>query len=214
MRITLLSLLFVVIFSAGAKAQDDDLDYYINASGQKIEGVISLNYANDFIYYKPTKETRKDTKVLISDIKMVVVNQHTKKESYVDTLCVVADGTSKDQKKYFGKLALASPGMHIYYKSKDIPQLPTYTIRYTTAAAMQAQNGVGQWEMGQGGEKLTPMYQENGGNVTYELTNKNFIEILSKAVADYPDLAEQIQNKTYKFKEIGKIFTQYRERNN
>jgi len=214
MRITLLSLLLVVIFCVGAKAQDDDLDYYITTSGQKIEGVISLNYANDFIYYKPTKETRKDTKVPINDIKMVVVSWHSKKESHVDTLCVVADGTSKDQKKYFGKLALTSPSMHIYYKSKDMPQLPTYTIRYTTAAAMQAQNGVGQWETGQGGEKLTPMYQEHGSDVTYELTSKNFIEILSKAVADYPDLAEQIQSKTYKFKEINKIFQQYADRNN
>jgi len=214
-RITLLSLLFVALLGFSAKAQDEEnQDYYINTAGQKIEGVITVHYGNDFIWYKADKATKKDTKISINDIKTVVVTHQTKKESYVDTLCVVADGSSKDQKKYFGKLMLSSPTLHVYIKFKEIPGGLVYDIRYTTAAAMQAQTGVGQWEWGQDRDKMILMYQEKGSDLTYELTSKNYIDILSKGVADYPDLAEQIQNKTYKFKEISKICDQYRDKNN
>ena len=51
------------------------------------------------------------------------------------------------------------------------------------------------------------MYQE--GNTTYELTKSNYIDVLSKAFADVPDLVKDIQNKKYKFKQLGDIFYKY-----
>lgn len=220
MRKFLLLLLIVCAIAFKTKAQFDK-GSYTTTSGEKLEGLIFCDYSEDHIFYKPDDKAKR-VMVKIDDLKSFTITvQHRKADDTIDTLYVEADGDTKDHKKYFGKVVLTSPTIKIYYEFKannsggaTFSNAFTQTMNTTTGALEN--KATGKWTNSGNGAmyRTVPMYQEKGDDMTYPLTSKNYIDILSKAVADDTDLAEQIQAKQYKFKDLDKIFEQYSEKNN
>jgi Ran GTPase-activating protein (RanGAP) involved in mRNA processing and transport len=56
---------------------------------------------------------------------------------------------------------------------------------------------------------LIPLYLD--GNTTREVTKANYIDVLSKALADDVALVQKIQNKGFKFKELDDIVDEYKQ---
>jgi hypothetical protein len=188
----------IMLFSISAKAQNYREAYYFNGSGQKISGLISMSPTDNRIHFKQNKDASSE-KIKIENIKSVVLIGLIN-----DSLTVLNDG-KKDNKKYFSHFLLASPNTRFYikyriYNSGGVPTL-TYTglntYRWTTSRSYY------------GTAEIT-MYGD--GNTTYELRKSNYVEVLSKAFADVPELAQAIQNKEFKFRDLNKIFIQYKQK--
>lgn len=188
----------IMLFSIAAKAQPYREGYYYSSSGQKISGLISMTPSDTKIHFKQNKDARSE-KIKIEDIKAIVLIGLIN-----DSLTVLNEG-KKDNDKYFSKFFLASPNTRFYlkyqaYHGGGMPTLTTTglnTYRWTTSRSYY------------GTAEIT-MYED--GDTTYELTKKNYIEVLSKAFADVPELARAIQNKEFKFRELNKIFIQYKQK--
>ena len=209
MRKTILLALFC--FTLSAKAQKVfNSGYFYDNDGKKVRGLITFVPSDDKFYYKAVK-TADAEKIKIEDIKALVLVRLNENDSLT---VLTQDG--KDSKKYFGKVIAVTPTTHLYYKFKS-----------TTSGGMMISQSPSYNSMGNGGSHITnnyswqmspyyssskavPMYQD--GNTTYELTKGNYIEVLSKAFADVPDLVKQLQNKEFKFKELDKILSEYRSR--
>ena len=86
----------------------------------------------------------------------------------------------------------------------------------TTMTAMSARTGASattiRWSRGNSGsfagEVAHPMYEEGGS--TYEITRGNFIQILSEAFTDQPQLAQDIKDKKYKYRSVIWLLDEYR----
>jgi hypothetical protein len=193
-----LLVVIIILFSISAKAQDYREAYYFNSSGQNISGLISMSPTDNRIRFKKNKDASSE-KIKIEDIKSVVLIGLIN-----DSLTVLNEG-KKDNKKYFSHFLLASPNTRFYIKYREYNNggVPTMTntglntYRLTTSHSYY-------------GTAEINMYEE--GNTTYELSKSNYIEVLSKAFADVPELAQAIQNKEFKFKDLNKIFIQYKQK--
>ncbi len=146
-------------------------------------------------------------KIKIEEVRAVVTR--------ADSLTVMTED-NKPSKKYFAQVMIATPTMHLYYKYKFMHWGPGPTMAIGVTPVMGATGTAPRfantlsWK-GPSGQypstKQVPMYQE--GNTTFELTKSNFITVLTKALADVPDLVQRIQNKEFKFALLEEIVNLY-----
>jgi hypothetical protein len=185
--------------------------YFYDNDGKKVKGLITFVPSDDKFYYK-TEKTADAEKIRIEDIKALVLIRLNENDSLT---VLTQDG--KDNKKYFGKVIAVTPTTHLYYKFKSTSSggmMMTQSIRPSfgqSGANSHAEYNYS-WSASPyySSSKAIPMYQD--GNTTCELTKGNYIEVLSKAFADVPDLVKQLQNEEFKFKELDKILAEYRSR--
>jgi hypothetical protein len=198
---TILFILFAVFSSYVAKAQWPFVKgFYYTSGDQKISGLINFSPSKRYISIKADKDS-KAKKIDIKDIDSIVMMYGGLTGN--DTLIVLNEDNNAN-KRYFAKFLFASPVTRFYNQffeySGGGEMTPTRIglsdrVRMTYSSTYYGR-----------GEIL--MYQD--GNTTHEVTKKNYIEVLSKAFADFPELTQRIQNKNYKYKELGKIFYHYK----
>lgn len=184
--------LIVLLFSFNAAAQffrEFTPGYYYNTNGEKITGLIHMNIWEDHILYKIDKDASKQ-KIKIADIRSVIY--------YSDSLSVK---TYKKDKYYFAKMALNGP-IKLFYKFDQYPS-------NTTSPNMRTFSRLTDYSSGNiyGDTKKQPMFEN--GDMTDELTKKNFIEVMSKILVHYPETVKSIQTEKLKFKDLGDIVEKY-----
>ena len=192
-----LLIIVILFFCISVKAQSADSyleGYYYNTSGQKVPGLISFESSEDFIHFKTDKNSKK-IKIKIDDLKAVIIPGF-----HLDSLPVLTED-NKPKKKYFARLLLATPATNLYYKSNMVSP---------GAAIGSSPQGRVTVSYGHFSEFSIIMYQE--GSTTYELTKKNYVEVLTKVFADDPELLTAIQSKDAKFKGVHDMLNQYRWR--
>jgi hypothetical protein len=214
----ILFILIALFVSYHAKAQwfkTYNAGYYYNTSGQRISGIISFQPYFDLIYFKTNKDARSE-KIKIKEIGSVVVKYGGL--TGTDSLTVLTED-DKEKKRYFGEFLFATPTIRFYHKflktSSGGPQLTQSVTINSSARGSQPSFSpsfrVTNSPYYSSTRQLT-MYQDANGNSTFELTKKNYIEVLSKAFADVPDLVQKIQNKEFKFKLLNEMMNWYRNK--
>ena len=205
--------LVVLLFAASAKAQPYVKGYYYNISGQKISGLIKFMPNWDYIHIKADQNASSD-KVKIKDISSIVMMYGGL--TGTDSLTVLTED-NKENKRYFAKFHFATPVTKFYSKFESVSSggAPSMsTLSNVPSSTGGGSHSITHWSNSSvyyGTEQLT-MYSD--GNTTHELTKKNYIEVLSKAFADVPDVVQQIQSNKYKFKQLGDIIIQYQSQSN
>ena len=206
--LVLLSLLLCKSSNAQIFKNYHDGSYY-TLTGQKVSGLMSYLLYKDRIFFKADKDANSE-KIMINDIKAIITTYPD-----VDSLIVLTED-NKDDKKYFAKFLFATPTTSFYYKFREYNTggAPTMTIggaANSSTGSQPAFHNTYTWSHSPGysGTIKIPMYLD--GNSTHELTKKNYIDVLSKALADVPDLVQKIQNKEFKFKELDEIFDAYKQ---
>jgi hypothetical protein len=206
-------LFFIALFicySANAQSSKDYRDgYYYSLSNQKITGLIIFEPSWDYIRFKPNSDANAE-KIKIKDISAVGTSMRVG----IDSLTVLTED-NKENKRYFAHFILATPTTRLYYKYITYGGGgggPNMTIR---PANMNANGTTIGWSNSNAsnyaGLSKFVMYQN--GNTTYKLTKSNYIEILSKAFADVPDLVKRLQNEDFKFKQLDEIIREYKSKN-
>ena len=187
-------MLFGLLLCTLAKAQYTffPAGSYYTAAGQKVSGLIYVVPNKNHFLFKKDKDAHYE-KINIDSIKAVVI------PALSDSLVVLTED-NKDDKKYLGKFLFATPITTFYYKRRR----DTYAGMPNAPLGGAVGRAPGRIET-----TMTPMYLD--GNTTHELDKKNYIDVLSKAFADVPDLVQKIQNKEYKFKELEDIFDAYKQ---
>jgi len=203
-------LLICLFFCISSKAQfrSYHAGSYYTTSGQKISGLIDFRASRDRIFFKADKGASSE-KILIAEIKAVVLT-----EPDIDSVTVVTEN-NKENKRYFAKFITETKAMRFYYKFRQfntggVPEMTTRPSPNPNAGGSQPSfiNQI-HWSNSPNysGVMTIVMYQD--GETTYELTKKNYVEILSKAFADIPDLMREIQSKEFKFKNVNNMLTGY-----
>lgn len=209
----ILTIIIVLLISFQSKAQssnDYHEGYYYDLSKQKVVGLVNFDPSSDYIRFKSNNKA-KGEKIKITDISAI----GTSMGNGADSLIVLTED-NKENNRYFANFILATSTTRLYYKYNK-PGIvvsgggPTMTIGPANTHANGTTIG---WTYSNSsyysGLNKFVMYQD--GNTTYKLTKRNYIEILSKAFADAPDLVKSIQNKDYKFKQLDDIITEYKQR--
>jgi len=201
MRIILLfSIIFSISWHANAqifKAYNEG--YYYDNAGQKISGLINFEPYKDQIRFKTDKDAD-SKKIDIQDIRSIVMLS-----PYKDSLTVMTqDG--KENKKYFARYRFETPTMRFYDK------FILYNVGGSQLTTRYGPNGSSST-----GWKMSPMYSNTAnmvmyleGGTTYQLTQKNYIEVLSKACADVPEFVQQLQKKRFRSLSFSEMFDEYR----
>jgi hypothetical protein len=184
--------------------------YYYDLSGNKFSGLIKFAPYEDKISFKSDLNASAQ-KIDIDYLKAVIINRPVAN----DSLTVMTEDNKKGR-LYFAKLILKTPHTLFYHKFRNVqmggvPTMSTGMAPNIGAHGDQpAYHTTYKWS-------TSPMYSQsqqlimyNDGNTTHELTKGNFIQILSSALADDPELVEKIENKVFKFKEVNQIFFQYK----
>jgi hypothetical protein len=209
MRKFLFILMILAISSRIYAQQSEYLEgYYYNTSGQKITGLLKFSPAWSLLHFKANKEASSE-KIRIKDISSVVML--TDVPPGKDSLAVLTED-NKSSKLYFGKLMQETPVTKFYYKYYEIhsggmPSMTSYNVPNSTN---NGSHSITHWSVSAiySGTGRMIMYQD--GNTTYELTKKNFFDIITKAFADQPFLVQQIQSKRDTYKDLNDIFERYR----
>ncbi len=209
----LLTIMFLSILSAKAQVtirsgvvsfESFREGYYYDKDGQRIIGLIKFVPYLTKIVFKTDKDAKKQN-VDIDDIKAVVV------KGWMSDSVIVLTKDNKDRKRYFAKpLSLINTArFYLKFESKNGTSPPDIKIGGVANSNSPGFHNTYTTVPGQSftTNKRLIMYQD--GNTTYELKKGNYIEVLSKAFAEYPDLVKQIQNKEYKFKDIEAILVKY-----
>ncbi len=203
---------FSLLFCFSSKAQIfknyHDGSYYTH-TGQKVSGLIAFLPYKDRIFFKADKDASSE-KIMINDIKALIISYPD-----IDSLIVLTED-DKDDKKYFAKFLFATPTTSFYYKFREYNSggAPTMTIGSapnSSTGSQPAFHNTYTWSHSPiySGTMKIPMYLD--GNSTRELTKKNYVEVLSKAFADVPDLVQKIQSNEFKFKQLDEIFDEYKQ---
>ncbi|HVW13331.1 MAG TPA: hypothetical protein VHB54_05910 [Mucilaginibacter sp.] len=185
--------------------------WYYDNSGQKISGLIDFIPYRDRIYFKKDRNASSE-KISIKDIKAVVIPHEDINGSQVPDSLTVLTEDNKEDKKYFAKFFCTSPTNRFYYKFRVYSSggTPNMTSITRSTAANPTPTSTITWRNSPSysGTMQLIMYQD--GDSTFELTKKNYVDVLSKAFADVPDLVLKIQDKEFKFKNVNQIFQQYK----
>ena len=184
--------IFSLLLFTSAKAQYTFFrpGSYYTPAGEKVTGLLYWTPNKNHILFKKDQDAHYE-KIKIDDLKAVVI------PGVVDSLVVLTED-DKDDKKYFGKFMSATPVTTFYYKIRE----NTYSGMPNAPLGGAVGMSPGHTEI-----KLIPMYLD--GTTTHELTKKNYIDVLSKALADDAGLVQKIQNNEFKFKELNAIFDEY-----
>jgi hypothetical protein len=177
--------------------------YYYNTSDQKISGLISSQPSKDCIYFKPNKDARSE-KITIKDIKALVILTGRSK----DSLNVLTEDNNEN-KRYFATFFTSTPYMRFYNKIvvANFGGTPTMSIR---PASSNANGTTIAWTTSRSYSENVQIIMYRDGSTTYELTKKNYIDVLSKAFADDPDFVQKLQHKKIKFNNPYQIFEEYK----
>lgn len=203
-----IGLMICLFLSVRSDAQYYAKGRYYDLAGNKTIGLIKLYPDEDRLLYKADEKAPK-VKVKIKDISAVII-EHSLTEP--DSLIVMTED-NKPNKQYFARLVAVSPVRSFYlkYHSVHVGGVPSMTSMTTQSAATGAYTTTNRWTSGGSrsfaGEEAQAMYQED--NTTYELTRSNFIQILSEAFTDQPQLAQEIKDKKYKFKSAIALLERY-----
>ena len=202
-------LLIGVLFCVPAKAQRANTykdGYYYTNSGQKISGLISFNPYEDRIHFK-SNESAKSEKIVITDIKTMIISGPE-----ADSLIVLSED-NKENKKYFAKFIVGTPTRRFYYKfhMHISGGGPTMTIGGAADNSSQGYHNTYTWSNPSGYSNTVKYLMYQDGDTTYELTKKNYIEILSNAFTDIPDFLHEVQSKGFKFKNVDGMLSRYND---
>lgn len=183
----------LVLLSIAAQAQDFVPGTYYTPSGEKVTGLIYLGTPNAAHLFFKSDENAHFKKIAIADIKALVIPLRN------DSLVVVTED-NKDDKKFLAEFWCATPVTTFYYKIHErfSPGNPGVGLGAPVSKSPGTLNS-----------NLVPLYLD--GNTTREITKANYIDVLSKAFADDPELVQKIQNKGFKFKELDEIFDEYKQ---
>lgn len=187
--------------------------YYYSASGQKVDGLISSMAFTKEIFFK-TEKGAKSEKIKIDDLKAFVI---TESMSGFDSLIVMAEG-EEGKKKYFAKFLFGSPVTKFYYKFKnnDRPGVPTMTTGVTSNPSARGTSpsfsNTYSWKASGFHSGMLEILMYSDGNTSFELTRKNYIDVLTKALADSPSHLSQLKNNEVKFKNIEDFLESYSSR--
>ncbi|MEO3403889.1 hypothetical protein AAFN85_08295 [Mucilaginibacter sp. CAU 1740] len=197
-------LLSLTILTLSAKAQTSTRyvpGYYFDNDGKKFTGTIKLNAFNDWFFFKAQPGPLSE-KIKIEQVSAVVTND--------DSLTVMTED-NKVNRKYFAKLRLATPVMRFYYKYKfnHFGSGPSMVINSGPGSSGGVSNNIS-WKPGSGIDpSVNPILMYADGGTTFELSKRNYIEVLSKAFADAPEVVTLIQDKKLKFQNVDEIFGRY-----
>ncbi len=180
--------------------------YFYNSKNEKIIGLVSFSpYATSF-YYKENADAKWE-KISIKDIKSVVSTERTIRytngnetlpifQKYFDSLSVKS--VNKEGKNlYLAKLILKNSNIKIYSKTTAPKSSgPSVSITQSAAGSTATSNHIA-WKDG----GITPsetIFMFEKGEITFELTKKNYKTILSQAFADDPNFLSKIEKSQFK----------------
>lgn len=208
------SLILVIILALGMQAKSQTLDdyrsgHYYDLKGTKHSGLIYCPNSLDFIDFKSHTIAKKE-RIKLDDMTALVLDD--KRDSLV-----VKTEDNKDSKKYLAKLVTTTPQYKIYSRF-EIYTSSAIVSTSMGAAPPLAAGGRGSFSNtssftgsrpGTTSVKQIFMYEE--GNTTHEINKGNYVAILSKAFADNPNIAKQIESKYIKFNDLQGVFNRYNE---
>lgn len=206
----ILSVLVLLCINAKAQSSKDfKFGHYYNLKGEKISGFLYCPPNLTSLVFKQDNETPKEI-ISLDNVSSVVLAANN------DSL-VVKTQDNKASKKYLATQVASTPGRNFFCKYSVYTTAGSQSMSMSAAPTMTASSGRGIYSnansfsstSGVTGIDETYLYEE--GNTTYELTKKNYIDILSKAFADNPVLIKQFQSKYLGFKDLGLIFKKYNE---
>lgn len=182
--------------------------YYYNLEGQKITGLLSFEVYRDEIRFKEDKEAK------ARDISLDQINAVITLEPKKDSLVVLSED-GKNNKRYLGKFIVATPVTKLYYKFKSYSSGGAPTMSYGASPNMGSRGSAPaftttmNWSSSAmySGVQNILMYEENG--TTYEINKGNFVETISKTMADNAEIVAQVKAKKLKFKHLDQIMEQY-----
>ena len=191
-------LILLSVFAFDVKSQSSKYykpGHYYNLKGEKRSGLIFIDPSLNVIGIKNDEKSKK-RRVNIDSISSVVANN--------DSLVVLTHKNKSDY-KFFGRLVATSPVRKFYCIYKR-----------TVSGGTGISHSVGSPGSGfvphhpNHYSGSIPLYVYQEGNTTYPLERGNYIEILTQAFTDFPILVRKIRNKEIKYKDLNKMFDQYK----
>lgn len=203
---TLFSLLMLCYVSANCQAfKHFKKGYYFLESGQKVEGYIIPQPFMKEIIYRSDKGSKTE-RIKISKLKAVV----TTEDNY-DSLTVLSDDKGE---KYLAKFLFASPITKFYYKYVRIVQTGAPVMSMGVASNPGARGTAPSFTNTMSWKSSTytgtlPVLMYLEGSLTFEITKKNYTDVLIKALADSPKHVSQLKNKEVKYKNVEEFLESY-----
>ena len=208
-------LIVLVIFSITVQAQearDFKYGHYYTTNGQKLDGFLYVPSSLNSIVYRRDNETEKQI-IALDKIQSVVLSGGR------DSL-VVKTENNKLNKLYLGSLAALTPTIKFFRKFNISTTAGSGSVSMSAAPTMHASGGrpifsnTNSFSNSGGKTSIDETFMYEEGNTTYELTKKNYIDILSKAFSDNQVLSKQFQSKYLGFDDLAMIFQKYNEDKN
>jgi len=183
----------LVLLAIAAQAQHFLPGSYYTPSGEKVTGFIYIGTPMAVHLFFKSDESAHFKKIAVAEIKAVVIPLRN------DSLVTVSED-DKDDKKFLAEFWFATPVTTFYFKTREwfTPGNPNAELGAPVSKSPGTVNS-----------RSVPMYLD--GNTTHELTKANYIDVLSKALADDSALVKKIQNKEFKFKELNEIIDEYKQ---
>lgn len=222
MRQFLLLLFVLFVINKETKAQIlFDKDWregcYYDLQGNKISGLIYSEPASpsllkgrgDHILYK--KEKGADRKKILSDsIRSYVIGVDSFVVSHFDDLA----------KKPFLQVIIDGP-LKLYFSTIARPNTPVPTGgMYSSSTTIKTPNGPvnipssnyrpGPVNPFSSSYTVTSYYYGTGPDEVTELDRKSFIDVMSRMMADKPQVVELIKNKTFRYGDMDNLIEYYR----
>ncbi|WP_231464151.1 MULTISPECIES: hypothetical protein [unclassified Pedobacter] len=210
LKLNLFAGLIILSLSASAQsAKDYKFGHYYDTNGQKIDGFIYCPPSLNSIVYKSDNETEQKT-LSLDKIQSVVLSGGK------DSL-VVKSENNKPNKLYLASVAAITPTTKFFRKFNIYTMVGSASRSMGSAPSMQTSNGranfasTTSFSSGASTTGIDETFFYEDGNTTYELTKKNYIDILSKAFADNTALTKQFQSKYLGFDDLAMIFKKYND---
>jgi hypothetical protein len=202
---TILLVLCILSVTFSAKAQLFGRDWsegsYYDLSGKKITGLISWSVPSksifsgpgDNIFFKPNKEGKK-VKIPSTQLTAFVMENDSFVISHHQDLAkapFLAVMLNSAVKLYLSSTARASAPMMV-----GNPAMMGTAMMYTAGFAFSGNKNV--------------YYYGSDADALTKLEKKQFIEVMSKIMADKPEVVAKIQDKTFKYSKIEKLLDYYK----
>ena len=201
-------LFFVVFINLNASAQsikDFRYGYYYTSEGKKVDGFLYCSSTLNSIVFKQDNETEQVT-IGLDKIKAIVLANSN------DSL-VVKTEDGKEKRRYLATLVASTPTRNFFCKYMVYSTIGSKSM--SMSAAPSGGSGLygnaGSFSSTSGVTSVEETYFYEDGNSTYQLTKKNYVDVLSKSFADNPVLIKQFQSNYLGFKDLGLIFKKYTE---
>lgn len=207
-------LLFLVFMGIGASAQsikDFRYGHYYTLENKKVDGFLYCPPTLNSVIFKQDNETEQIT-IGLDKIRAIVLANSK------DSLIVKTEG-GKEKRKYLATLVASTPTRNFFCKYRVYSTIGSQSMSMSAAPTMYESGGrglygnAGSFSSTSGVTSVEETYFYEDGNSTYQLTKKNYIDVLSKSFADNPVLIKQFQSNYLGFNDLGLIFKKYTEDN-